>query len=103
MTDDETASKRTDGVSTRDIRRMIAVPLIALAAVFVGVGIYQLVSGDDAPPTITTEVGGSQVERDDPTASVPPSTTVVLGDANGLEVGGDQGQVGLVPAQTEER
>lgn len=82
---------------------MIAVPLIALAAALVGVGVYQLTSGDDAPPAVETEVGGNQVERDESTATVAPSTTVVLGDETGLDVSGDQGQVGLVPAQTEER
>lgn len=103
MTDNETATANTGGSSTRDVRRMIAVPLIAMAAALVGVGIYQLTSGDDAPPAVEPEVGGSQVERDDPVAAVPPSSTVVLGDETGLEVGGEQGQVGLVPAQTEER
>lgn len=81
---------------------MIAIPLIMLAAALVGVGIYQVAASDDPVP-IEPEVGGQQVTRDDAQATTAPSTTVVVGDDSGLEVGGDQGQVGLLPAQSEER
>lgn len=83
----------------RDVRHVVAIPLIVLALALVGIGVAQLIRNDATPAG--PEVGGQQVNRDGTTTA--PPTTVVIGDDSGLDVTGDQGQVGLLPPRTEER
>lgn len=97
--DESTTTQRSD------IRRYLAIPMIALALALVGVGVYQVVGGGDDDST-DVEVGGTRQDRSITTLGDAPasSTTVIVGDGEtGLDVSGDGGQVGILPAQTEER
>ena len=93
-----------DGRSSNDsnphrLRRIIAVPAIVVELGLIVIGIWQIAGGDDSAPEV--KVGGQQTSRDD--VDTTATTNVVVGESGELDVEGDPGQVGLVPAQTEER